>query len=1154
MELTPSVPYLCPHPSLTFVPIRPLPLSPSVLYLCPHPSLTSVPIRPLPLSPSVLYLCPHPSLTSVPIRPLPLSPSVLYLCPHPSLTSVPIRPLPLSPSVLYLCPHPSFTSVPIRPLPLSPSVPYLCPHPSFTSVPIRPLPLSPSVPYLCPHPSFTSVPIRPLPLSPSVLYLCPHLSLNSVPICPLTLSPSVLYLCPHPSFTSVPIRPLPLIPFFLTSVQWARGGDVSQLEGLVRRNPGVLREQDASGASLVHHAAGAGNIPVIRFICRWKVYDDEGSMPLHWAVERNQPDSCRTLLELGAEPNVLNKALMSPLHLAVSHTHNHLVQVRHRSNLEGGLGNTPVMLACFINNTEALSILLRHGARLSSQNKLGHYAIHAAAFAGSKKAMDVILKAGEEMGHSIEEHINFLDKSWSSPLHLAVWGGNMNIIEFCIHKGAKIDQQQTGSCALHLACSQGATEAVKLILSSYIRLDSIINLPDGACQTPLHRATIFDHTELAEYLISKGADIDYIDCKGLSPLLLATNCGAWRTVALLLSKGANVNIKDKSGCNFLHLTILQPKGLKNLSRDILQVQDDLLSNEDHKGCTPLHYACRLGIHESVKNILVLQVSLDRKSKDKKSALHFAAQYGRVNTCQRLLETITDSRLLNEGDERGLTPLHLASGGGHTKVVELLLRKGALFHCDYKGRTCLHHAAAEGYTQTMKIVLATNIKLLDKLDEEGSTALHLAARDGHVAAVRLLLQRGAEISLNKNHASFFHEALQHGRKDVINAIIDSDRSVQKTNTLLIQSTEILLLSLTKHAKVDEGLKIQPLATLNAMVKYNRIELLTHPVCKKYLEMKCSSTCDQLGQFKSKDIFSRLQNVNTHLTQVKFVSLFQTFFQSWISFLFYLQRFEHFGIYVVMFNEIAKTLWKILLLFFFLMLAFALVFHALMLNQKEFERLDLSGVQIFVMMVGELNYQSNILDIYLDNKLPFPLLTFYMFVVFVILMPILLMNMMIGLAVGDIAEVKRTAALKRIAMQIELHTNLEEKMPYWLLKRVDQSFFTIYPNRKCSKASILYFWSQGEENEARTRLMTNSSNSTPVEAELRKQKYRLKEISSVLEKQHDLIKLMIRKMEITSEADERDGPTEVKGYRQRSNWGQAKGSNWIPLIKVLESKNV
>jgi hypothetical protein len=39
------------------------------------------------------------------------------------------------------------------------------------------------------------------------------------------------------------------------------------------------------------------------------------------------------------------------------------------------------------------------------------------------------------------------------------------------------------------------------------------------------------------------------------------------------------------------------------------------------------------------------------------------------------------------------------------------------------------------------------------------------------------------------------------------------------------------------------------------------------------------------------------------------------------------------------------------------------------------------------------------------------------------------------------------------QIELHTNLEEKMPYWLLKRVDQSSITIYPNRKCSKVGMV-----------------------------------------------------------------------------------------------------
>jgi transient receptor potential cation channel subfamily A protein 1 len=52
---------------------------------------------------------------------------------------------------------------------------------------------------------------------------------------------------------------------------------------------------------------------------------------------------------------------------------------------------------------------------------------------------------------------------------------------------------------------------------------------------------------------------------------------------------------------------------------------ELLDAEDNEGCTPMHYACRLGIPESVKNMLRLNVSLDQKSKQKKSALHFAAE-------------------------------------------------------------------------------------------------------------------------------------------------------------------------------------------------------------------------------------------------------------------------------------------------------------------------------------------------------------------------------------------------------------------------------------------------------------------------------------------------------------------------------------------------
>ncbi|CAJ1082255.1 transient receptor potential cation channel subfamily A member 1b [Xyrichtys novacula] len=1088
----------------------------------------------------------------------------------------------------------------------------------------------------------------------------------------------------------------------LNIFELAEKGDLAHLENLVRKNPEVLSEKDELGASPLHHAAAGGYITLIHFIStvidseERNSCDDHGNMPLHWAVEKNKPESCRALLDLGADPNVLNTALLSPLHLAVSLGHNNLVELlltynTTDCNLQGDLGNTPLILACSINNCEALNMLIAHGARLCQQNKLGHFPIHAASFAGAKKAMEVILKAGDKVGHQIEGHINYLDKSNSSPLHLAVRGGNIDAIRLCITMGARIDQQQNDrSTPLHLACTQGATEVVKLMLSSIDRVEDVINLADGAHQTPLHRATIFDHAELAEYLISLGANLNCIDCKGNSPLLLATSCGAWKTVTLLLTKGADINEKDRRGCNFLHLAILQPKGLKNLPEEVLQHNSvkALLSCEDNEGCTPLHYACRLGIHDSVKNMLGLsgEVGLACKSKDKKSALHFAAQYGRINTCHRLLETITDSRLLNEGDERGLTPLHLASREGHTKVVQLLLRKGALFHSDYKGLTCLHHAAAAGYTQTMEILLSANPKLLDKTDEDGNTALHLAAKGGHVAAVRLMLGRGAELMLNKNETSFLHEAVQNGRKDVVNAIIDSDRlgealrlfipgsshrcAILDMIEFLPETCKHLLDSCVKesdddhnsqnyHIEYDFGFlqapiimlkehpdtKTAPLAALNAMVQYNRIELLNHPVCKKYLAMKwvaygskahvlnmflyllgilplthlivnlrptlnttvtgdhniimvpisfteqsvLLSVCMamvlimniysiikelvQIAQQRSnylKDYSNQSDWISAILSLSFIIPVIlnvrsslhwqagaMAVLNAWIGFLLYLQRFEGVGIYVVMFGEIMRTLMRIVMLFVYLLFAFGLAFHALMLNQKEFDNVPLSVMQTFAMMVGELNYQNNFLEPYLKKQLPFGPLTYFIFVNFVLLIPILLVNLLIGLAVGDIAEVQRNAALKRIAMQVDLHTTLEDKLPYWFLKRVDKPSIVVYPNRKCPKR-LFWFLLMGDEptEEVWSRVRAKSQSCSLLQNELVKQKNRMKEMSSMMEKQHDLLKLIIQKMEITSEADEHDGPANVKS----SMWPslcQTKPraqtvSRWVPLMKAIETK--
>lgn len=73
-------------------------------------------------------------------------------------------------------------------------------------------------------------------------------------------------------------------------------------------------------------------------------------------------------------------------------------------------------------------------------------------------------------------------------------------------------------------------------------------------------------------------------------------------------------------------------------------------------------------------------------------------------------------------------------------------------------------------------------IFDQTVPEQNTALHLAGREGHVAAVKLLLNQGAEILLNNNHDSFFHEAVHNGKKDVANAAIENERWEKNTHSL------------------------------------------------------------------------------------------------------------------------------------------------------------------------------------------------------------------------------------------------------------------------------------------------------------------------------------------------------------------------------------
>jgi len=94
--------------------------------------------------------------------------------------------------------------------------------------------------------------------------------------------------------------------------------------------------------------------------------------------------------------------------------------------------------------------------------------------------------------------------------------------------------------------------------------------------------------------------------------------------------------------------------------------------------------------------------------------------------------------------------------------------------------------------------------------------------------------------------------------------------------------------------------------------------------------------------------------------------------------------------------------------------------------------MSLLRTFAMMLGEIDLLGTYIQpLYAEDDqeengqirtIPYPVPVFLMLGVFMVLMPILLMNLLIGLAVGDIESVRRNAQLKRLAMQVKKYTIL------------------------------------------------------------------------------------------------------------------------------------
>nr|XP_039270103.1 transient receptor potential cation channel subfamily A member 1-like [Styela clava] len=1090
-----------------------------------------------------------------------------------------------------------------------------------------------------------------------------------------------------------------------------KNGHLKKIISVCDIQPERLFHRDLKGASLLHHAAAYGRINNMEYILQCpngvkllNSLDELDSTPLNWAASRDEAESINLLLSRGCDPMLQNKRGENALHTCVMEksysaleamlVKKNRVDVNQKKKTSGA---TALHISAEYDDFKSAQMLLAAGAKPCIACNIGYRPLHCAALHGSRGVMELIIQKCEESGYTRDQVLSFNDKEMCSPLHCAVFGGNTDAIKTCLSYGARLDKCQADlSTPMHLVCAQGAFDIVE-IMFELARDQALVTLSmkDNQKHTPLHKAAMYGHGRIAQYLVREGAATDIPDAEENTPLLLAASRENWICVRQLIEAGADILLKNKDGRNVLHMIVLQGGDIRHLDaqnihrNEITEISktifmrpeiQELLNQTDADGCTPLHYACQEGNLASLETLMGLGVSARMKSSVDQSPLHFAAMYGRYNTCRKLLNSTQGPNIINDKDQQGMTPLHFASLNGHTKVVELFLNKGAVFHRTNAGQSVLHAASSNGYTKTMRILITMNRTLLDQQDEDGDTALHIAARNSHVNAVRLCLDLGSGIFRNRIGTTAFVETITTKNREVALAMVEHGRWEEGMDAISREKGECILPSLLliqhlpdvwmaamnrcietadcnpkskkywikyqfkylqpslktqetmndcnsmnkkesiekKNKKVEKGENASRtfnLPALNKMVDYNRVECLRHPVSMAYMHMKwnaygrwfhglnlfvymlglfpltylvCtmdsapskhidgygnSSTFDGPFQYSNfqysmliiltvlsscqlikeivqmieqkanyfKDMINMIEwllYVCSLLYVIPFYTGYPHHWQfdcgalailfAWLNFLLFLQRFDITGIYVVMFIEIFSTLVKVLAIFSSLIVAFSLAFYVLMCAEDDhhssFSSVGLSIMRIITMTLGEVNYIEKFVMPYVDdddNTLHYSVMAMLLLAFFILIMPILLMNLLIGLAVGDIAQVQNTASLRRLAMQVQLHTDIESRLSERMLNAIDKKELIMYPNRTCGSIEKLFGFVSGipgienEYGESRT-----DRNISYLNTEIQKQKVRMKDIQNSMQRQYDMLRLIVQKMEIRSEADDRD----------------------------------
>ena len=1012
----------------------------------------------------------------------------------------------------------------------------------------------------------------------------------------------------------------------------ASAGDLTQLRLLSKP---CLSQTDRDGRSLLHHAARNGHLPVLEYLVDSGVSldtaDKNGNTALHVAVEHVQVMTVDLLLACGANDTLLNCNGDAPIHavvrggsvdlLKVFVTHSNInllvTDGQKQTVLHILAENDQAGMARAFMNSEPLRrlVLETPNSVLSCPDKDGSSPLHLAASKNTYKVLDMILSTFKSCSLSVKDVLGSLENhKRGGVLYMAVEAGNVEAVRVLLQHGASpLSTSATTEmpCPLHLACLQGRLDVVRAMVEGSDK--GVLSHKDQrGGQSVLHYAARGLGCGVLEYVLgTTELDIDNPDESGQTPLHTAVVYGHIESAKLLIEHMANPLLKDKKQRSVLHLAVVHDQ-LELLGYLLSLPRVTSLRQEvDEVGDNPFHLAIKNNANEICTALLEKGEVEGVKDGSGNHYLHLVSAAGNITMLTRFLKIPAYLSALNDANDLGETPLHLAAEGGHFKCVRQLLNRGIQPRWCRAGMTAFLHACSHGHITTAKALLDAFPFQLDWTTDRGDTALHYAAISARPSMVKFLLDKGCNLALNGASQSFLEVAIERGHLDVVRIALEHERwqecldchMPERTHPMLLcickmpEAAKLILDQSYEHASLDKSHPdywerfdfkyLRPMSgtpfrsngtpaitteattttptrssskkkgaksmkVVSEMVDLGQTDLLNHPVINMYIKLKWNKygfwmysaifvlrllLATFISVFTTLVLDSAAESMNFNLSNesnssaaaedtspevsilaqvirviallinlvlfihllypvlsvglqilnfvtnapliIYFVTCVSNFvfllapnppsilpagavacFFSWLMVLIALGFFDIFGIYIRMFLRVTRTLFTVLLLSSFLILAFTFSFHVLVDTVDDFSTVQYSLVSVYFYMLGEFQ-QDTLISQDIEGTLRNRELAFIFLFMISILLSVVMANMIIGLAVGDIEKIKRNAFVEKQEMLIVYFNHIDNIR---CLGRFEVLSHIRYPNAKVSRIRQVwrYIWRATKED--------------------------------------------------------------------------------------------